>query len=108
MITYIREIIISLLVLLLLVATKHIQSLDSKIFSLEGNLIQVNTYNEVLNTEIRANEVDYQTNLKEFELKAQQRPKVVTKLQTITIKEKSNECETVMDMLDQYRNAISE
>ena len=104
---YIRETIIAVLCGLLWLQSHLTDKARETVVSQEKIITELTVREETLNAQIKENEIEYDKRIDEFNSRVQETPRVVTKLQTITIKEKSNECETVNDMLDQYRNAIS-
>jgi hypothetical protein len=103
---YIRETIIAVLCGLLWLQSHLTDKARETVASQEKIITELTVREETLNAKIKENEIEYDKRIDEFNSRVKETPKVVTKLQTITIKETGDECNDIKNILDQYRNSI--
>jgi hypothetical protein len=106
LLSYTREIIIAVLCGLLWLQSHLTDKARETVVSQQKTIVELTVREETLNAQIKENEIEYDKRIEEFKNKVQETPKVVTKLQTITIKETGDECNDIKNILDQYRNSI--
>lgn len=104
--SYWREISLVLLGALVAILLNMLSDKNAELAVKKNQYDELTERISLLNQQLQEEAVDYQSKMKWYEEELNKKPKVVERLEKIYIRTGKDECETINNMLDDYRSAI--